>query len=181
VRTRIPVEAFEYYVGLGATRSYEAVAKKYGVSKTAVVKLAKRECWQDRMARVERDAHKRSEERATESIEAMNDRHLRVMQVIQRKALEALKSMSLDTAIEAVRALDISVRQERLIRGEPSDRTELTTESILRREFDSWMSEAPGEPDGGDGDGGDPEHRETPDIDEERRGEESNATPESDP
>jgi hypothetical protein len=69
----------------------------------------------------------------------MNDRHLRVMQVIQKKALETLKAMSLDTAIEAVRALDIAVRQERLIRGEPSERTELTTESIIRREFASWM------------------------------------------
>lgn len=141
MRARIPAEAFEYYVGLGASRSYEAVAEKYAVSKTAVVKLAKREDWQARLARVELEAHQRSEQRAVETIEAMNDRHLRVMQVIQKKALETLKSMSLDTAIEAVRALEISVRHERLIRGEPSERTEHTTESLIRREFESWMRE----------------------------------------
>lgn len=148
MRSRIPSEAFEYYVGLGATRSYEAVAKKYAVSKTAVVNLANREDWQAKLARVEHAAKQRGEERAVETIDAMNDRHLRVMQVIQKKALEALKAMSLDTAIEAVRALDIAVRQERLIRGEPSERTELTTESIIRREFDSWMrGESEREPD----------------------------------
>ena len=144
MKSRIPSDAFEYYVSLGAARSYEAVANKYDASKTAVVNLANREDWQGRLLRVERDAQQRGEARAVESIQGMNDRHLRVMQVIQKKALEALKSMSLDTAIEAVRALDIAVRQERLIRGEPSERTELTTESIIRREFATWMREEPG-------------------------------------
>lgn len=148
MKSRIPSDAFEYYLSLGASRSYEAVAKKYGVSKTAVVNFANREDWQAQLARVEREAKQRGEKRAVETIEAMNDRHLRVMQVIQKKALEALKAMSLDTAIEAVRALDIAVRQERLIRGEPSERTELTTESIIRREFESWMREDPASDEG---------------------------------
>jgi len=148
VKSRIPPEAFEHYVGLGPTRSYEALAKKYGVSKTAIVKRATREDWQARLLRVEREAKQRGEERAVESIEAMNARHLHIVRVIQGKALEALKLMSLDSAIDAVRALDLSVRQERLIRGEPSERTEVSTESILRREFESWMRESPSGEDG---------------------------------
>ncbi len=144
MKSRIPPEAFEYYVGLGATRGYDAVAKKYGVSKTAVVKLASREGWQEKLACVERKAKERGEERAVESIEAMNARHLRIAQVVQGKALEALKTMPIESAIDAVRALDLSVRQERLIRGEPSERTEISTESILRREFDTWMRESSG-------------------------------------
>ncbi len=53
----------------------------------------------------------------------MNERHLKTLRLIQRKALEALASMPLGTAMEAVRALDISIAKERLVRGEPSDRT----------------------------------------------------------
>jgi len=47
--------------------------------------------------------------------------------------------MPLTTALEAVRALDLSIKQERLIRGEPTDRTSVSTEEIVRKEFDSWM------------------------------------------
>lgn len=47
-RNRLPPEAFEFYVGLGAQRSYQAVAKHYGVSKRSVSKLATKERWQER-------------------------------------------------------------------------------------------------------------------------------------
>ena len=43
---KIPPEAFDHYFSLGPERSYEAVARKYGVTKRAVTKLAKRESWQ---------------------------------------------------------------------------------------------------------------------------------------
>ena len=44
---RIPPDALEYYVSLGADRSYEKVADHYGVSKRAVTKLAVRQRWQE--------------------------------------------------------------------------------------------------------------------------------------
>ncbi len=139
MKRRIPLDAFEFYVGLGAGRSYQAVAAKFKVSKTAVVKLAEREHWQQRLQKVERDAHDRSEKRAVESLEAMNARHLKTLQVIQGKALEALRVMSIDSAIDAVRALDLSIRQERLIRGEPTDRAAIDIEQVIRREYERWM------------------------------------------
>jgi hypothetical protein len=59
--------------------------------------------------------------------------------VIQGKALEALKEFSLESAMEAVRALDLSIKHERIIKGEPSERTAVSVESIIRKEYERWM------------------------------------------
>ena len=136
---RIPPEAFQFYLGLGPDRSYQRVADKFGVSKRAVTKLAMRERWQERVEDLERKAREGAEQKALESLEAMNLRHLKSLKVVQGKALEALRSMPLATAMEAVRALDMSIRQERLIRGEPSDRTAISVEEVIKREYERWM------------------------------------------
>ena len=140
---KIPPDAFEYYLGLGPGRSYEAVAEKYGVTKRAVTKLAAREKWQERILEIERKARRATEERAQESLEQMNERHLKSLRVIQGKALEALKAMPLNTAMEAVRALDLGIRQERVVRGEPSDRSAMTIEEKIRSEFENWLVPQP--------------------------------------
>ncbi len=137
---RLPPEAFDHYVGLGPERSYETVAQHYGVTKRAVTKRASNEGWQKRLSGLEAQARQRSDEAIIESIEQMKVRHLKTLQVVQRKALEALKSFSLNTAMEAVRALDVAIKQERLIRGEPSERMATTVEDTIRREYDRWLS-----------------------------------------
>jgi hypothetical protein len=48
--------------------------------------------------------------------------------------------MTLESAMDAVRALDIGVRQERLIRGEPSERAAVQVEEVIRREYSRWMT-----------------------------------------
>ena len=132
---KIPPDAFEHYFSLGAERSYEAVAQKYGASKRAVSKLATKERWQERLLDLERKARERADERVLETLEDMSARHLKVLRFIQNKAIEALKSMPLDSAMDAVRAYHTSVEKERVIRGEPSDRTELSLEEITKREL----------------------------------------------
>jgi len=136
---RIPPEAFEYYAGLGPSRSYKAVAERFGVSKRAVVEYARVDQWQERLAALEAKAKENSEQRILESLEAMNERHLKSLRVVQGKALEALKGMSLTTAMDAIRALDLAIKRERTIRGEPGDRTAISVEDVVRREFDAWM------------------------------------------
>lgn len=137
---RIPPDALEFYLALGPERSYQRVADHYGVSKRAVTKLAARERWQEKLIELERKAHEGAEKKALESLEGMNLRHLKSLKVVQGRALEALRSMPLSTAMEAVRALDMSIRQERLIRGEPSDRTAISVEEVIRREYERWMA-----------------------------------------
>jgi len=136
---RIPPDALEYYLALGPDRSYQRVADHYGVSKRAVTKLAARERWQEKVVELERKARESAEKKALESLEGMNLRHLKSLKIVQGKALEALRSMPLTTAMEAVRALDMAIRQERLIRGEPSDRTAISVEEVIRREYERWM------------------------------------------
>jgi hypothetical protein len=137
--SKIPPDAFDHYVGLGQKRSYEAVAKAYGVTKTAVTKRALKEDWQGRLAKVEAAARSRTDDKLVESIEQMNERHLKILRAVIGKALQALQSMPITSGMDAVRALDLAIRQERTIRGEPSDRSAVAVEDIIRREYERWM------------------------------------------
>jgi hypothetical protein len=146
MRRKIPPDAFSYYVSLGVNRSYLAVAKHYGASKASVTKLASKESWQRRVGEIEARARAASDERAVETLEAINGRHLKAMRIVQAKALETLKTMTLSDAMDAVRALDMAVRQERLILGEPTDRSAVNVEEIIKREYERWMIPAEAKP-----------------------------------
>ena len=140
MKAKLPPEAFSYYMGLGPDRTYQAVADHYGVAKRTVAGLATRDGWQDRVARLEQEAKQKAEQRTLESLEDMNVRHLKSLRVIQGKALEALRSMPLESAMDAIRALDIGIKHERVVRGEPSERTAHSVEDVIRREYDRWMT-----------------------------------------
>ena len=136
---KLPSDAFEYYFSLGVTKSYRLVAKRYEVSKTTVAKRAKKEGWQRRLEELEARGREGSEKKLVETREEMNARHLKMARAVQGKALEVLKSLSLESAMQAVRALEFAINQERLVRGEPSERTALSIEDTIRREFDRWV------------------------------------------
>ena len=119
---KLPPDAFEYYVGLGPSRSYREVAEHFGVSKRAVTHRATSEKWQDRLQGIERAALRLAEERLTESLSEMYSRHLKLINVIQGKALETLQAVPIISAWDAVKALDLSMRLESKIRAKPSDR-----------------------------------------------------------
>ena len=74
--SKIPPDAFEFYVALGPDRSYQRVADHYDVSKRGVAKHAGRESWPSRLDRIEREVRERSEEKLVESLEKMRTRHL---------------------------------------------------------------------------------------------------------
>ena len=137
--TRIPPESFDFYVRLGPTRSYAQVAEHYGVHKRSIVKFATRHGWARRLLEVESKARERSETSLVDAVDEMNQRHLKVAKLLQAKALQALQSMPIDTAMGAVRALDIGVKQERLVLGEPTDRSAVAVEDIIKREAARWL------------------------------------------
>lgn len=136
---KIPPEALSVYLSLGPGRSYEAVAQHFGVSKRAIVARAKKEGWQERVAQMEQSARNRAEAQAGQSLEEMNERHLKTAQLIQRKALETLSRVPLADAMDAVRALKIGLEHERLIRGEPSERTAIDIQQTIKAEYERWM------------------------------------------
>jgi hypothetical protein len=172
VNRKVPIDAFSYYVSLGPRRSYQAVADKFGVSKRTVTNTAARENWQPRIADVERRARERSDDTAVETLEEMNRRHLKAYRFIQSRAIEALKSMPLDSAMDAVRAYDRAAQGERLARGEPTERTEI--EEIIRREYDLCMRPVD-EPDPGNDASAEPDEPVGTERDE-KEGDESRAS-----
>lgn len=137
---KLPTDAFDAYMSLGPGRSYQAVADHFDVSKRAVTNRATKERWQQRATEIETKARQGAEQRLVETLEDMNTRHLKSLRVVQARAIEALRAMPLQSAIEAVRALDMGIRQERLIRGEPSERTSVQLEEIIRGEYSRWMT-----------------------------------------
>ena len=138
---RLPDEAFTYYVSLGPSRSYSAVAENYGVNKKTVTRAAVAQRWQERLADAETEARDNAQRKLVESLDEVNERHLRMLRAVQQRALETLRSMPLKTAIDAVRALHDAIKNERLVLGEPGDRTAVSVEDAIRRKYSRWMSE----------------------------------------
>lgn len=139
---RLPQDAFEYYFALGPGRSYRAVADHFDSSKTAVANRAARENWQARIAEREMKAREKLDEKATETLADLNGRHLKMLRTIQAKALEGLRGLALETGMDCVRALDLSIKGERLILGEPTERHATDIEAIIKREHERWLIRA---------------------------------------
>lgn len=140
MRSKLPQDAFAYYASLGPSRSYAAVATHFQVDKTTVVRRAKLEGWQDQIVNAEKTANARTQEKLASTLDEMNERHLRVLRAVLGKALETLRATPLRSASEAVRAIDMCVKHERVIVGEPSERTDVSMEAIIKREYERWMT-----------------------------------------
>ena len=118
-RRKIPDDAFDFYVGLGAKRSYAAVADHFGVSKKAVTRCATRESWQERLGKIEVMAQEKADAAVAEDYSVVKERHLRIIKAIQHRALMGLQRMPLSTAMQCVRALDLSMKAEQAILRPP--------------------------------------------------------------
>ncbi len=151
--TKIPPEAFDYYFSLGPGRSYSAVAEKYGVTKRAVTNVAKRETWQLRLLEVEAKAREGADKRNAQTLEAAHERRLKSLRLVQGKAIETLRQMPLESAMDAVRALVLSIKQESVLLGEPGDLSAVIVVDSIRREYERWMVVAVDEPAGEPGEG----------------------------
>jgi hypothetical protein len=143
MRNRIPESAFDYYFGLGPGRTYAAVAQHFGVSVRGVTKRALHGGWQARLAKIEEAARQKADDKAAESLEAINGRHLKMLRAIQAKALQGLQRLPLDDAMDCVRALDLAIRQERVVIGEPGDRSAIDVQEVIRGEYERWMKKGP--------------------------------------
>lgn len=137
---RIPADAFAFYASLGPDRSYEAVATHFGVSKRGIAKLALREDWQGQIARAEREARERGHQKLVESLEEMNERHLKTLKAIQARALEALRNTAMVDPTKAALALVKALQMERVVRGEPADKAELSVIEMVRVESERLLT-----------------------------------------
>lgn len=136
---RIPHDAFDFYFGLGPDRSYERVASRYGFTKRAVTKVAARERWQERIAKVEAEARAKADQRKVETLDAAKEQHLQALRLVLGKGIEGLRTMAITHPMDAVRAIGLAVREMRVELGEPSDRTAISIEEVIKREYQRWM------------------------------------------
>jgi L-lactate utilization protein LutC len=137
---RVPQsEAFAMYCGLGHVRSYAAVAKHYGVSTRAVLFLAKRYRWAERLREIEAVAEERMREAQVQALIEARERHLKSLKVLQGKALAGMRDQSARSLNEATRALETGIRMERLILGESTSNTQVSVEERQQREVDQLV------------------------------------------
>ena len=129
---RIPAEAYEDYLAMGVQRSYRALADRYGVSKVAIYKKAKKEGWQSRLANLERQARERAEEKAIDEMEMIRERQLKEVRFLRARLLQVLRDLPPEMGIRAAAALNIAWKHELLLLGEPTDRDAHTVEEIIR-------------------------------------------------
>lgn len=139
---RVPQsEAFAMYCGLGHVRSYAAVAKHYEVTTRAVMFLAKRYRWAERLREIEAVAEERMREQQIQAVVEAKERHLKSLRVLQGKALTGMRDQNARNLSEATRALETGIRMERLILGESTSNTQVSVEERQRRELDELVVE----------------------------------------
>ena len=63
---------------------------------------------------------------------------------LQGKAIDALRSMPIKTAMDAVRALDLGLRHERTACGEPADQAAQDLDQRIRREYERYFKDGDG-------------------------------------
>jgi len=139
VSQKIPDGAFEYYVGLGSPRSYQAVAERYKTSKRTVVRHAAREKWPERLEAIQQEARDELDKRLAGALAEMNERHMKILRAVASRAVAALKEHPLSTGMEGVRAAELAIKLERLLAGESSERSTVSIEEVTRRELDRWL------------------------------------------
>lgn len=122
-------EAFSFYVSSGPRRSYGSVARRFGVSDSAVRKHAKKEAWNGRVKRIERESRQRAE-RAM-----VRDRGERLADVVRVADASVVRyAAQLREGSSTVRGADIAqlYRLAALLEGEATERVDLVD---LRQEL----------------------------------------------
>jgi hypothetical protein len=133
--SKIPIDAFELYVGMGTERSYEEVARHYNVNKRSVTRAAHRERWSERLTMIQRAAQARVDEKLIGDIEEMKLRHRKLLRAMASRAAQAIATHALEDGMQGIRAAEITVKLERLMMGEPSDRSEAVIIDVTRQEI----------------------------------------------
>ena len=87
---KIPQDALAYYVSMGPHRSYQKVAEHYGVTKRAIVNVAKRETWQAQVEELEHTAREDARQKMRSTIEATYEQHMKALRLVFGKGVEAL-------------------------------------------------------------------------------------------
>lgn len=89
-------EAFSAYLGMGTERSTRAVAQKLGKSASLIQRWSRDKEWQERVRAYDNDVEREARKKAVADRKAMTERHIGIAMQLQKKALEALGSLSVE-------------------------------------------------------------------------------------
>ena len=89
-------EAFSTYLSMGAERSTRAVAQKLGKSASLIQRWSRDKGWQERVRAYENDLEREARKKVVADRKAMTERHIGIAMQLQKKALEALSSLSVE-------------------------------------------------------------------------------------
>lgn len=100
----------------------QQIADAVGISRSETIGDWRRsESWEKERAIIQQETDRRVSQAVAETISEMNSRHLRQYQLLQSKGLAALKRFDPKSATEAQAMMDIGIKGERLVRGEPTE------------------------------------------------------------
>jgi hypothetical protein len=150
MKNKIPKDAFDYYVELGDGRSYQAVADHFLVSKRSVVKKAGREKWTEQLAEMNRISRQKTREKLQESHEERDFRHWTMVRAIAGRAAIGLKEFPLTSGMEAIKAAEVAIKLERLLAGDPNERSAIDIQEITKQEIRTLLTTKPVGADGPD-------------------------------
>jgi hypothetical protein len=151
---KLPGDAFTYYVSLGPARSYQAVADHYEVAKRTVVRTAEREDWSARLEAIEKQAREDADKSLAEDLAEMAQRHRKMLRAMASRAAKAMSEFPLTDGMQAIKAAEITIKLERLLAGEPTERTSVDIEQTIKREYGRWLERGDEDETEGDADGG---------------------------
>lgn len=116
------------------------LADKLGVDKRSVTRLAAKESWVERLAKIQDEARAATDKKLVADLQAVRERQLQQARFLQGQALKALKELPPEKALKAAAsALSVAWRQEMLLLGEPTDRHAATVEEVTKREIETLM------------------------------------------
>nr|UVN00436.1 MAG: protein of unknown function DUF1804 [Bacteriophage sp.] len=89
-------EAFVTYRDMGSDRSIRAVGQRLDKSRTQIGKWSSAWNWQERVRAYDNELEKEARAKAIKDRKAMTERHIGIAMQLQKKALEALSSLSVE-------------------------------------------------------------------------------------
>lgn len=89
-------EAFAAYRDMGEKRTFAAVAEKLGKSDTLIRRWKVRWNWQERVRAYDNELEREARAKVIKARKDMVDRHINIAMQLQKKALQALKDLSVE-------------------------------------------------------------------------------------
>jgi hypothetical protein len=87
---KLPISAFEYYVGLGADRSFASVAGHFDVSPKTVSRAATKEDWSKRLEEVEHDALSKAGKKSAATLAETESSSIKLKAALQEAMSEVM-------------------------------------------------------------------------------------------